>query len=132
MKPCGAASDLCYTGGMENPKSLPELLSQLNAELNWQDQDLADAAGVDKGHLSRVMTGSIKKPRTNLLQNILEAYRYAGLDVDMADLIAARDGEMLRSSFSVIPPRWRSLFQRIVALDHQRQEVVFRTLSWHC
>ena len=70
---------------------LPELLIHLRERAGWSQVELAERVGVDQSLISRIETGATKRPQRRTLMRIADAFKAAGMPVEVSQLEDAAD-----------------------------------------
>lgn len=110
--------------------TLPELLRETNARLGWSQVHFAAALGKDQSEVSKILSGKTQRPQDYTLQQIVDVYNRAGLEVTIDQLIAARDaGRGRLANPWGFQPHWIRLLIRVMAEDQQFADWVYTRWS---
>ncbi len=106
---------------------LPKLLIKLRDRVGWSQADLAEAIGVDPSLISRIETGATRRPQRRTLMKIADAFREAGLPVDVRHLEAAVDAGLPAGAYE-LDERLLRIHDAVSTYPPEVQDVYYDTL----
>jgi transcriptional regulator with XRE-family HTH domain len=108
--------------------TLGELLRYYIAQTGLTQQQFAHEAEYDPAVLSRILSGTSKRPRDKTLEVFCRVFRSHGLAVDLAVLLEAREIEATASHWK-IPPHWIRLIYAILRMPPTAQDRFYASIS---
>lgn len=106
---------------------LPELLIHLRERAGWSQVELAERVGVDQSLISRIETGTTKRPQRRTLMRIADAFKEAGIQVEVSQLEDAADASVPVGAYGM-DDRLVRIYERVSTYPPEVQDAFYDAL----